>query len=440
MGGSARAILPASIRSGPKTLEHLLAQAAVPGAAAAARRDPVPGGRHRQPGTVAACVVSVALGAVLTVMPERGALFLLVPVWLFLRMAFNAIDGMLAREFGQASTLGAYLNELTDVVSDARALSAFRVSAGFEPMLVGAVIVLSIVSEIAGVLGATIGASRRYDGPMGKSDRAFVFGLIGLLVGLGFGPGMVRAFLVDLDASSLALLALTVVNRVRAGLAEARARTNCRMSLLTGASPEPSPRSPGSSPARRRAGSAARRRPVQRIYYGNHSSHADFVLIWASLPPPLRALTRPVAGADYWEKGAVRRFLIHEVLHGVLVDRERRDATVSPVDTIVAALDAGHSLIFFPEGTRNTTDEMLLPFKSGLYHVACRRPDVELVPVWMENLGRVLPKGELVPVPLLCSINFGAPLRIEARRKTRTRFSRARAMRFSTSAPACEHA
>lgn len=152
--------------------------------------------------------------------------------------------------------------------------------------------------------------------------------------------------------------------------------------------------------------------PVQRIYYGNHSSHADFVLIWASLPLGLRARTRPVAGADYWERGALRRFLIHEVLRGVLVDRERANARDNPVDTIVTALDTGTSLIFFPEGTRNTTDETLLPFRSGLYHVACRRPDVELVPVWMENLGRVLPKGAVVPVPLLCSINFGAPLRV----------------------------
>ena len=152
--------------------------------------------------------------------------------------------------------------------------------------------------------------------------------------------------------------------------------------------------------------------PVQRIYYGNHSSHADFVLIWASLPPGLRARTRPVAGADYWERGALRRFLIHEVLRGVLVDRERANARDNPVDTIVTALDTGTSLIFFPEGTRNTTDETLLPFRSGLYHVACRRPDVELVPVWMEKLGRVLPKGAVVPVPLLCSINFGAPLRV----------------------------
>ena len=153
---------------------------------------------------------------------------------------------------------------------------------------------------------------------------------------------------------------------------------------------------------------------TQRIYFGNHSSHADFALIWASLPYDLRVRTRPVAGADYWEKGRVRQYIIHEVLRGVLIERAGQPRTRDPIDTIVEALDSGDSLIVFPEGTRNTTDEPLLPFKSGLYRVACRRPDVHLVPVWMENLGRVLPKGEMVPVPLLCSINFGAPLQLQA--------------------------
>lgn len=154
--------------------------------------------------------------------------------------------------------------------------------------------------------------------------------------------------------------------------------------------------------------------PAQRIYFGNHASHADFVLIWSSLPPLLRRITRPVAGSDYWEKGAVRRFLIHRVLRGVLVDRTRSEPGSDPVATMVAALDAGASLIIFPEGTRNTTEELLLPFKSGLYHLGRARPAVELVPVWMENQGRVLPKGETIPVPLLCSINFGTPLQVGA--------------------------
>lgn len=151
----------------------------------------------------------------------------------------------------------------------------------------------------------------------------------------------------------------------------------------------------------------------QRIYFANHASHADFALIWASLPRDLRVRTRPVAGADYWERDRVRRYLIHEVLRGVTIERAGQARTRDPIETIVAALELGDSLIVFPEGTRNVTDEPLLPFKSGIYRVACRRPDVELVPVWMENLGRVLPKGEVIPVPLLCSINFGAPLRLQ---------------------------
>lgn len=151
----------------------------------------------------------------------------------------------------------------------------------------------------------------------------------------------------------------------------------------------------------------------QRIYFANHSSHADFALIWASLPYDLRVRTRPVAGSDYWEKGRIRRYVIHQVLRGVLIDRAGHAGTRDPIEIIVDALELGDSLIVFPEGTRNTSDEALLPFKSGLYRVACRRPDVALVPVWMENPGRVLPKGEVIPVPLLCSVSFGTPLQLQ---------------------------
>ena len=170
--------------------------------------------------TVAACLVSVALGALLCWRSAEHHLYLLVPLWFLLRMAFNAIDGMLAREFGQASRLGAYLNELTDVTSDAALYLPFALLPGSSGWAVAGIIVLSVVSEMAGVLGATVGASRRYDGPMGKSDRAFVFGLIGLLAGSGIALGDVLDWIWMVVAG---LIAATIVNRVRRGLAERQA-------------------------------------------------------------------------------------------------------------------------------------------------------------------------------------------------------------------------
>lgn len=166
---------------------------------------------------------------------------------------------------------------------------------------------------------------------------------------------------------------------------------------------------------------------AQRIYFGNHTSHGDFVLIWSSLPPPLRARTRPVAGGDYWDKAGMRRFLIRDVFNAVLVDRERANPDANPVDAMHAALEEGSSLILFPEGTRNTTDARLLAFKSGLFHLASRRPDIDLVPVWLDNLNRVLPKGESVPLPLLCTVNFGTPLRLAPREAKTDFLARARA-------------
>lgn len=149
--------------------------------------------------------------------------------------------------------------------------------------------------------------------------------------------------------------------------------------------------------------------PNQRIYFANHSSHGDFVLLWASLPPELRARTRPVAGSDYWHTGALRSFLIDRVFNGVLVDRERKDPDSNPLQPMLDALDAGDSLILFPEGTRNL-EEGLLPFKGGLYRLGLERPSVELVPVWIANLNRVMPKGRALPLPLLCTLSFGEPL------------------------------
>ncbi|KEX93854.1 acyl-phosphate glycerol 3-phosphate acyltransferase, partial [Pseudomonas putida] len=152
--------------------------------------------------------------------------------------------------------------------------------------------------------------------------------------------------------------------------------------------------------------------PVQRIYFANHSSHGDFVLLWASLPPTLRTITRPVAGSDYWLKSPLRRYIINQVFNGVLVDRERKEPADNPLQPMLDALENGDSLIIFPEGTRNP-DEGLLPFKSGLYHLARQYPQAQLIPVWIANLNRVMPKGRVLPLPLLCTISFGAALTLD---------------------------
>jgi CDP-diacylglycerol--glycerol-3-phosphate 3-phosphatidyltransferase len=172
--------------------------------------------------TLLAAGVSVALGVLLW---ARGAsnpvLFLALPVWLFLRMALNAIDGMLAREHGQKSALGAYLNELGDVVSDAALILPFALVAPFSAAWVVAVAFLAALTEFAGALGLMVGASRRYDGPMGKSDRAVLLGGLGLWLGLAGALPVWTAWL--MPALAL-LLVLTIANRIRSGLAEASSR------------------------------------------------------------------------------------------------------------------------------------------------------------------------------------------------------------------------
>lgn len=146
------------------------------------------------------------------------------------------------------------------------------------------------------------------------------------------------------------------------------------------------------------------------VYFANHRSHGDFVLLWTSLPPDLRSLTRPVAAADYWLASPTRRFIGCEVFRAVLIDRTGAGDRSDPITQMATALDAGDSLILFPEGTRNESDEALLPFKSGLFHLARRCPNARLVPVWINNVHRVLPKGAIVPLPLACSVTFGAPV------------------------------
>ncbi len=150
---------------------------------------------------------------------------------------------------------------------------------------------------------------------------------------------------------------------------------------------------------------------AQRIYFANHSSHADTLALWAALPASLRANTRPVAARDYWGKGGLRRRIAEGELNVVMIDRAREDPNADPLEPLREALTNGFSLIMFPEGTRNP-QPLPNPFKAGLYHLAQQFPEVELVPVYLDNLHRAMPKGAILPVPIISSVRFGAPIRL----------------------------
>ena len=150
-----------------------------------------------------------------------------------------------------------------------------------------------------------------------------------------------------------------------------------------------------------------------RVYFANHASHFDIVLIWATLPKRVRQAARPVAGSDYWGSSPMRRFLGRHVFDVLPIDSAAAWIATGPLNRMADALDRGESLVLFPEGTRNTGEAPLLPFKCGLFYLAQSRPSVELVPVWIDNARRAMPKGRWFPVPILCTVSYGAALHVE---------------------------
>jgi len=173
----------------------------------------------------------------------------------------------------------------------------------------------------------------------------------------------------------------------------------------------------------------------RRIYFANHQSHLDLVMIWAALPRELRSITRPIAARDYWANTPVKRWITTEVFNAIYVERGGAPAPVAegeppadplaPLQPLIEALQSGDSIIIFPEGTRGHTGEPQ-KFKSGLYTLAQMFPEVVLVPAWIDNVQRVMPKGEIVPVPILCSVTFGAPIALAAGEERRAFLERAR--------------
>ncbi len=162
----------------------------------------------------------------------------------------------------------------------------------------------------------------------------------------------------------------------------------------------------------------------QRIYFANHQSHFDWVLIWAALPRELRVRTRPIAARDYWTASPFKRWLTSAVFNAVYVARQRSDDQ-DPLQPLVQALEGGDSLVIFPEGTRSNRGEPQA-FKSGLFHLAEMFPGVQLIPTWIDNVQRVMPKGEVVPVPILCTVTFGTPINLQPGEDKRDFLERAR--------------
>ena len=167
----------------------------------------------------------------------------------------------------------------------------------------------------------------------------------------------------------------------------------------------------------------------QRVFFANHASHLDFIIIWSSLPPAMRAITRPVAGADYWGKGALRRYLATKVFNAILIDRPTAGSAISSathsIERIAEGMGEQFNIIVFPEGTRSLTGEVL-PFKSGLFHLCRMKPDLELVPVYLSNMNRILPKGEVLPVPLIGRVIVGGPMRFDPNEDKHAFLTRAR--------------
>ncbi len=162
----------------------------------------------------------------------------------------------------------------------------------------------------------------------------------------------------------------------------------------------------------------------QRVYFANHTSHLDVILVWSALPTRVRRLTRPVAAKDYWIRGAVRRYLA-KTFNAMLIDRTEIKVHQSPVDLMLREVGRTHSIIMFPEGGRST-GETIGEFKSGLYYLAKKRPELELIPVYINNMNRILPRGEFLPVPLLSSVTFGPPLWLESSENKNDFLARAR--------------
>ena len=341
---------------------------------------------------VCAAIAAAAFYAAAAASPAlRSALLLVAAAAIQLRLLCNLLDGMLAVEEGLKTRTGDIYNDVPDRLADVLILAGAGYSVRYVPggvALGWAAAVAAVFTAYVRLLAGSLGATQHFIGPMAKQHRMFTVTLAALL--------SAAEAMLGLRARSMALaLGLDRCRIDRDGMAaHGAARRGSGRAVIGSALAGLSRLVTGATVVWH----CDPRREGPRIYFGNHSSHLDFMLIWSALPTGLRRGARPVAGRDYWENGPVRRYLAAQVFHAVLIDRAGEGVRCDPtaarasIERMAAELDAGHSLIVFPEGTR-ARDGDVGPFKSGLFHLARTRPDAELVPVYLENLNRILPKG-----------------------------------------------
>ena len=363
--------------------------------------------------SIAGVVFAAGAGLALALTPitdgaSRVALLLLAAACIQLRLLCNLLDGMLAVEEGFKSKTGDLFNDLPDRLADIVIFVGAGYAARDVPYGVAlgwAAAVLAVFTAYIRVLAGSLKQRQHFIGPMAKQHRMFTLTLATVLASGEVmaahatpchlpRPGRHCGRIGGDGCSPHRATRPRAQRRMIAGLLAGVCR------LITG------------TMAYWRCDPQAR---GQRIYFGNHSSHLDFVVIWSALPSGLRRTTWPVAGRDYWDRGVIRRYLAGRVFKAVLIERgapgaaRTRESAQAAITQMATAMGTLGSLIVFPEGTRSTDGE-IGPFRSGLYHLSKARPDVELIPVYLQNLNRILPKGELLPVPMLSRVIFGPPL------------------------------
>ena len=350
----------------------------------------------------------------------RVAYLLAAAVAMPLRLLCNMLDGLLAVEGGLKSARGDLYNELPDRLADLLILVGAGYGIGnttWGPQLGWAAGTVALLTAYVRTLGAALGTSHYFTGPMDKPRRmhiliaACVLSAVETAAGWPQGRVLAAALIVVIVGG-----VVTVARRLRRIVAELEGQPVVAspargiltstiagsVALLARVASGPSVRCVAGTPC-----------PGQCILFANHGSHLDFVVLWSVLPRAIRDRTRPVAAKDYWEANAIRRFAATRVFRAVLVERDGNLGQLrAQIEQLTAALDAGDSLILFPEGTRGSGREMAT-FKSGLDFLARKRPQVALVPVYLDNLQRIMPKGEFLPVPQLSQITFGAPMHLE---------------------------